>query len=246
MSTNMAFMNQIIIVGSGLVVQEKRPMDQNIQCEFWSPSPIDKWRGFLSSGIRKEKLGSSHYSYISNISYSIQYLEFLNYQLKATALHSTVKSQTIKTFVVVSMSVVEGILFYVLYSNSELPSEEWETIKKELKSSEFIDGERRKRILTTLQEKLEEPKTRTPTLDPMLKRVEKKKLLGIDTDIYKTLNHLRKLRNKVHIQDVTTRLDTDWNTFSEKEFAQSKSVLLSVLTSDQFKTRNDSLLEFLI
>lgn len=213
--------------------------------EFWSPSPINKWRGLLAAGITKDRLGEQHYSFISNLGYSLQYLEYLDHQLRSTQLHATIKSQTTKTFVIVSMAVVESILFYVLHSNSELPSNEWETIKRELTSPEFIDGEKKKRILTTLQEKLEVPQPREMTLDPMIKRVEKKKLLGIDTKIYKTLNYLRKLRNKIHIHGVASRFDTDWNAFSENEFQQSKDVLLAVLGSEQFNARDNALLLFL-
>ena len=79
----------------------------------------------------------------------------------------------------------------------------------------------------------------------MIKRVEKKKLLGIDGKIYKNLNYLRKLRNKVHIHGVESRFDTDWNAFGDNEFQQSKNVLLAVLTSAQFKASNNGLLSFL-
>ena len=213
--------------------------------KFWSPSPINRWRGLLVTGITKDRLGEQHYSFVSNLGYSLQYLEYLEHQIRETPLHATIKSQTTKTFVVVSMAVVESVLFYVLHSKSELPSNEWETIKRELTSPEFIDGDKKKRILTTLQEKLDNPQPRELTLDPMIKRVEKKKLLGIDGKIYKNLNYLRKLRNKVHIHGVESRFDTDWNAFGDNEFQQSKNVLLAVLTSEQFKASNNGLLSFL-
>ena len=213
--------------------------------EFWSPSPINNWRGLIATGISKDRLGEQHYSFISNLGYSLQYLEYLDHLLRKTQLHATIKSQTTKTFVIVSMAVIESILFYVLYSNSELPSDEWETIKRGLTSPEFSDGQKKKRILTTLQEKLEVPQPREMNLDQMIKRVEKKKLLGIDITIYKTLNYLRKLRNKIHIQGVASRFDTDWNTFSENEFQKSKNVLLALLTSEQFKAKGNALLLFL-
>jgi hypothetical protein len=64
--------------------------------------------------------------------------------------------------------------------------------------------------------KLEEPKVTEMSLDQMIKKAESNNLLGNinETNLYKELTKLRKLRNKVHVRLIEDYTDTDWNTFA--------------------------------
>ena len=143
------------------------------------------------------------------------------------------------------MSVVESILFYVLKAHSQLPTTQWQEVRSNIISPAFSHEGVDMRLQTTVQKKLQTPEAKMPTLDQMIKRVERKRLLGIDLETYKLLNHLRKLRNKVHIYDVQDRFGTDWNTFSEKDLLNCKRVLFALLSSELFKNSDVSLLGFI-
>ena len=58
--------------------------------------------------------------------------------------------------------------------------------------------------------------------------------MGDDHQVYKDLNHLRKLRNKIHIYSIERELDTDWNNFSTKEYSLMKKSIKSIIDSSAF------------
>ena len=77
------------------------------------------------------------------------------------------------------------------------------------------------------------------TLDVMIKKAEKKKLLGNDHEIYKKLNHLRKVRNRIHLHAIDEDYDTDWFKINKDDVITIKVVLYSFMTSSFFKPSND-------
>ena len=68
----------------------------------------------------------------------------------------------------------------------------------------------------------------------MRKKVESRKLLGIETQVYKDLNHLRGLRNRVHIHVMQGDKDTDWFKFNNSDIELMKKALLSIFQSPLF------------
>jgi hypothetical protein len=85
-----------------------------------------------------------------------------------------------------------------------------------------------------LEQRLAEPVDGEMSFDAMCKKAESKKLLGVGTDVYKILNHLRKLRNKVHLQIVEGKFESDWHSFSTEKATLMKQALYGVLTSSLF------------
>lgn len=201
---------------------------------FWCPNLIDKIRLFLRRGIKNDNVLDHHQAFVSNIAYNLQYLEFLNHLLTEKSLHATVLNQTQKTFIITGMSVIEAILWYVLRKNEMQKTDEWEEIKK-LSPSSFKEGKTEFLVHTTILKKRDEPIEVEMRLDSMIKMVESKKLLGVDHQVYKNLNYLKKLRNRVHIHAVQHDHDTDWYSFDSREVKLMKKVLLSVLVSDLFE-----------
>jgi hypothetical protein len=201
---------------------------------FWCPTSVDTLDAFVRRGIPKEDV-SLEYSkaFVRNIAYNLQYLEYLNHVLTEKSLHVTVFTLTIKTFVVTGMSVVEAVLWYVLKKYGLQRKEEWEQAQ-ELESRTFQENCVEYKLMSTLVRKLKAPIDAEMPLDAMIKRVESKKLLGVDVQVYKNLNYLRKLRNRVHIHSVQHDKDTDWWSFNEKELKLMKAVLGSVLCSELF------------
>ncbi|MFN0299931.1 MAG: hypothetical protein ACKVQU_06215 [Burkholderiales bacterium] len=214
---------------------------------FWSPDPIDHIHAFLGRGISDKGGVLAHtYAFVRNLGYSLQYLQFLDYTLRETPLHFTVHTQTQKSFVITGMSLIEAILWYVLRKNNMHRTEEWEQVQ-ELETRTFKEAEGDYRIINHVQRRLAAPVEAEMPLDAMIKRVESKKLLGLDIQVYKDLNYLRKLRNRVHIHAVQHDKDTDWWSFSEKEVKLMKKVLDSVLRTKLFspEPQHEPLLAFL-
>lgn len=201
---------------------------------FWCPNPIDKIRVLLRRGIKDDNVLAHHQAFVSNVAYNLQYLEFLNHLLTEKKLHVTVQTQTEKTFVITGMSVIEAVLWYVLRKNGMQKIDEWEKNKK-VSALPFKDGESEFQVHTTIFKKRDEPIEVEMPLDSMIKKVESKKLLGVDHQVYQNLNYLRKLRNRVHIHAVQHDRDTDWYAFNIREVKLMKKVLLSVLVSDLFE-----------
>ena len=85
---------------------------KNIDNSRWYPISIDFYRNDVSQGILKD-LGLQ---YRSNIAYSLQYLEYLELQLKELNLSSVIISMIFKNFIIVAASIVE-IIFYILSEN---------------------------------------------------------------------------------------------------------------------------------
>jgi hypothetical protein len=201
---------------------------------FWCPSGIDALHAFLRRGISKDEpsLEFGH-AYVRNLGYNLQYLEYLNHTLEETRLHQTVITMTSKSFVITGVSIIESILWFVLKKAREQRTEEWEIVQN-LKTSTFDEQGVKYRITNTLLRRRIALVDIEMPLDAMIKRVESKKLLGLDTQVYKDLAYLRKLRNRVHIHAVQHEKDTDWWSFSSKEVKLMKRVLESVLRSKIF------------
>ena len=201
---------------------------------FFCPAAVDTVHAFVLRGIPKADQVLAHsYAYFRNIAYNLQYREFLSHTFDEAELHATVRTLSQKTFVITGMSVVEAVLWYVLKKADHQRREEWQEVQ-ELNSKTFQQDGHDYRLINKLYRKLPAPIDAEMSLDAMIKRVESKKLLGIDLQVYKDLNYLRKLRNRVHIHAVQHDKDTDWWNFNNKEVKLMKGVLHSVLCSQLF------------
>lgn len=209
---------------------------------FYCPTSVDVIHSLLRQGIKKENSVLSHgYAFVRNIAYNLQYLEYLNYVLSETDLHVTVRTLTQKTFVITGMSIVEAILWFVLKSTGQQRKDAWE-ITTEVETTAFEDQGSKYKILNIISKQRPEPVDVEMTLDAMIKRVESKKLLGLDGQVYRDLNYLRKLRNRVHIHAVQHDKDTDWYSFNNREVELMRGVLGSVLCSELFAPDEDQAL----
>jgi hypothetical protein len=201
---------------------------------FYCPTGVDFIHSLLRQGIKKENSVLSHgYAFVRNIAYNLQYLEYLNYVLSETELHVIVRTLTQKTFVITGMSIVEAILWFVLKSSGQQRKDAWE-ITQEVESKAFEAQDGKYKISNIISKLRPEPVDVEMTLDAMIKKVESKKLLGLDGQVYKDLNYLRKLRNRVHIHAVQHDKDTDWYSFNNREVELMRGVLGSVLRSELF------------
>lgn len=201
---------------------------------------------FFNDIIKESDQFSKRYELVSNLSYNMQYLEYLNLRLKED-LHSTIKMEFIKTFVITGMSIVESILYYLIRSHGyhkEVKFKEIERFQSNIKKQ----GSSKTKVETIIWSELKYPEEAEMTLDSMLKKVEKKKLIGNEPQVYKDLNYLRRLRNKIHLYVIEKSLDTDWNNFGENELELIKKSLRAIINASVFsqkKNEKERIFDFL-
>ena len=209
---------------------------------FWKPKPLSTYEAYVQS--LTNQLAKYKYAAAKNIGYNLQYVEYLVHILDTENLHSVVKTQMQKTLVITSVSIIESIFYCVLKKDNRQSTNSWKLVGKPHKTSIFSDNNGKKMMLeTSILEEVSSFDVEM-TLDTMTKKVERKDLLGTGHELYKNLNHLRKLRNKIHIHAFQQSLDTDWNNFNDRTTELTKSVLFQVLQSRPF-TANPYLFKFL-
>jgi len=200
----------------------------------WYPTPIDKLDDLLKKQIR-QGYGFRHvYALRKNISYNLQYLEYIHRSLEDLKLSSVIVTQNIKMFVIVGCSIIESLLTYLLIKSGNYSKTNWELKIIMPGQEKNIDGKKMK-IDSYIYEKLDSPQREEMTFDAMLKKAEAKKILGSDHNVYAKLKYLRKLRNKVHLQVINDLADTDWNSFQSRHLYAMAQVIYYVFTSNIFR-----------
>lgn len=168
-----------------------------------------------------------------NIAYNLQYLEYLNQTLNEFGLTSVLTTQTWKVFILVGTGITEAILYYVIWSKGFHKEQMWKSIAKK-STNEFQLNGRTHKVENTIWEKLDLPILEAMSFESMIQKAESKRLLGSNHEIYKKLQFLRKLRNRVHLQAIEEDSDTDYNRFNADEVRTMKITLYSILTSSLF------------
>lgn len=213
---------------------------------FWNIKGVSNYERLYGSGITENTCFHRNYELVKNLSYNSQYLEFLDKAIKED-IHVTLKTEFIKTFVIIGISIVESVLYYFIKSEGLQKKEEFEEITT-MNSNEKKVDETILKVETTIFRKLEKPKEVEMNFDSMLKKIEGKKLFGDDHTVYSELNRLRKLRNKIHLYAIEEKLDHDFNNFNTKEVNMMKKSLIKIMYSEKFKLNTkekDIILDFL-
>lgn len=201
--------------------------------ERWYPIPIDKIKSHLSKYEIDDELCPDSKYIIANISYNIQYIQYLRKTLNELNLSEVLQIQTIKSFIVISTSIIEAI-FYLICCNENLRKKLiWKEFKTIGKSEFLIDGKHFKSE-TKLFDKNVDSGFESMTFDQMIKKIETKKVLKQENQFFKDLNHLRKLRNRIHLQETKTIGKTDYNSFWRPEYNLSKKNLRLLLLDEIF------------
>lgn len=210
------------------------------QCQSdgkWLPTSIARLEEYLAKFIQTEAGVPNAAALRKNIAYNLQYLQFQNQILIEFNVTQVILTQVWKIHIIVGTSIVEALLYYLLTSKGMHKTTEWEQVGSTSNETN-IDGAKHK-IENVIYRKLQNPAPQDMTLDVMIKKAEKSKLLGTGQEIYKKLNYLRKLRNRVHIHAVDEDYDTDWWKININEVKTVKLVLYSFMTSSLFRPTND-------
>lgn len=195
----------------------------------WGPSSVSHIEGALSCGSFK---GMSK-SLRKNITYSFQYIQYIQLQLDELNLHSVIYTQLCKSYVIISMGIIEGIFYHLLKSAGKYKKEEWEELTT-VKTNEFNDnGIIKKHIVSTYQ-KLTTPKEGKMDFENMIQKIRSCNLIKLSQEAYPYIKDLKEIRNKVHLHISKDDNDTDYHKLSHVEYYLARHVLYKVLTNEVF------------
>lgn len=203
-------------------------LKKNKSKDRWYPTNLNIYKSYLKIDT-KVKDG---YLIKRNIAYNLQYLEYLEKQLKELELSSVLYVMTCKSYIVVGMGIIEGLFTNLLKSKKLWNTNEWESIKV-IKSNENCLYDKKVKVQTEIFEKVNSYEMRMD-LDSMIKKVESKKLLTIEHSNFPAIKKLRTLRNRVHLQLGEHHSDNDYNNFGYSEKKMMGRILYTILTTNEF------------
>ena len=205
----------------------------------WHPSTVDNFKKLVRQGVLKD----INPGILSNIAYSLQYLQYLQLQIDELKLHSIVECLLYKTYIITAMSIVEAIFNQVLKCTDKYPKTDgWECIRQ-IKSTEYEENDNFYRLETIFYIK-SEPKEKLIDFNTTINRIKDKKLLDLESSKFPDIKKLQKLRNRVHLQMAEDSSDTDYYKFNSNDFKLAKKTLYSVLTDKKILI-NDSYEKYL-
>ena len=201
--------------------------NQKFNIKGWYPIPVTTLESLLSL-----KITDGEYSYIlkKNIAYNLQYLEFLSKLISELSedMTSVVYKQNCKIFVVISASIIEGILFNEVFQNDLVTKDEWSLLRKFNSTGKIEEFDKDFKLETHVYKKVDPRDIEMRAID-MVQKLEAKKLFQNIDYFYKNIRWLIKKRNKIHIQSIEdSYINTDWNNFSSVELYKTKYILLDI------------------
>ena len=165
----------------------------------------------------------------SNLAYSMQYIEFLEKELSELRLTSVLYVMIVKTYVIIGMSVLEGLFSNIIKSRGWWKMDDLESVgvitanEKNFSGNKFV-------VRTELLQKTT-PYYTQKNLDDFIKILSKHHdALSVDHLVYPALGRLRSLRNRIHLQMNSTETDHDYNAFNYMVKREMGRILYEILT----------------
>ena len=171
-----------------------------------------------------------------NIAYNIQYLEYLSFQYDELTLNGAITKSLIKNYIINGVSIIEAIFYWIIKSNG-LESKTDRELLLSTTSNPVKFNENSVIIESKIYKKVVLRETEM-SFDTMLKKVEAKKLLDVNHNIYPYLKKYRNLRNRVHLQTGENILDTDWWSFENIDYLLIRYILYVILSDNKIRIIN--------
>lgn len=207
---------------------------KNIDNSRWYPISINSYRNDVSQGV----FGSLDYHYRSNIAYNLQYLEYIELQLRELNLSSVIRAMLYKNFIVVAASIIEIAFYHLAKTNGKIRLRtEKQVFRQDIKKPSNISPLSKVDKFTLFGYEILPTGIEDVTKFEQLISIVRDNKLLIDTDISvnkEYLKLLRKLRNKIHLTTATCSNDTDYNQFWFKDYLSAKFFLFIVLKDSIF------------
>ncbi len=194
--------------------------------ERWYPIAAETYRLAFKIDTRIENSAALK----KNLSYSMQYLEFLEKEMKELKLSDVIYIMLVKTYVITGMSVLEGLFTNIIKSNGW-----WKTTNLEslgtTQASETKFGAEKYVVKTEILKKVPDYEMRMD-LDALIQILNHHhEALGVDHLVYPALKRLKTLRNRVHLQMLESNTDHDYNAFDYAVKEEMGYILYTILTS---------------
>lgn len=190
----------------------------------WYPTTVDEFR----NGFALDCSIEGYHPLVDNLAYSLQYLEFLEKEFSELVLSNVIYTMLVKSYVITSMSILEGIFTNIIKSNGGWKQKDTEialTSQAEQKTSNGTTVI----VKTEIMKKVEAVDDKM-TLDEMIKCLSHHhKALSVDHLVYPALKRLRDLRNRIHLQKGDTYNDHDYNAFDNQVKEEMQSILYTIL-----------------
>lgn len=207
---------------------------KNIDCSKWYPIPVETYRQDVSQGV----FGSLDKHYRSNIAYSLQYLEYLELQLRELNISSVIRAMIYKNFIVVAASIIEIVFYHLAKVNGKIKMRtEKQVFRQDIKQPAGISVPTHVDRFTLYGYEILPTGVEDVTKFEQLISIVRDNKLLIDTDLSinkEYLKLLRKLRNKIHLTTAIGPDETDYNRFFFKDYLSAKFFLLKVLRDSIF------------
>ena len=201
---------------------------------MWKPISLVKIENILLRKIPSPRKMEHDYVLRKNIAYNLQYLEFMDVVSESDNIKVTSVIDTLnyKIFVIVSFSIIEGIMYHEIKKNNLENRTSWEKMKEITGQNKiFLGSEKYEvRVENILYKKLEVKKETEMKSISMIDKLESKKIFGDDKNLYSDIRKLLKLRNKIHIHVYDeSKINTDWNNFDKSKMILAKKILWEIL-----------------
>ena len=192
--------------------------------ERWYPRDVNE----LKQAILIDRSVDNSAALVNNIAYSLQYLEFLEKEFQELQVSSVLSAMLVKTYVITSMSILEGIFTNIVKSHGWWKQSDLESLGETQANEKDFSGNRYV-IKTELLKKVT-PFPQKMTLDELIRVLDNHHdALGVDHLVYPALRRLKDLRNRIHLQKNEYNTDHDYNAFN---FDVKKEMLTSPVVSD--------------
>lgn len=205
----------------------------------WYPIGVEEFRGALELDATVPHVRELR----QNLSYSLQYIQFLELQLEELNLSSVMCTMIYKSYVITGMAILEGIFSNIIKSKGWWKQSFYESLG-ETTANEKKFGTEKYVIKTEILRKVGAHDVQM-TMDEMIKKlVHHHDALNINHLDYPVLRNLKQLRNRVHLQMIEGPNDHDYNAFDLSSKNDMQTILYHVLTSPNI-TNHPHVFDFL-
>lgn len=195
----------------------------------WAPTTVGDFEKALTQGDFR----GMNYELRKNIAYSLQYLQYLQLQLEELHLHSVIQKQLWKSYIIISMGIIEGLFYHLLKKSGNQTKTKWEEILR-VRTNIYKDGRLNKKNEIITYKELSSAKDARMDFESMIAKVKSKQLLKLPLAAYPYIKDLKEIRNKVHLFINKQDYDTDFNKLTSIDYNLSRYVLYRVLKDDVF------------
>lgn len=205
----------------------------------WKPLTIGQYENAISRGNIK----SMSFGVKKNISYSIQYLEYISFQLSELTLNAAIHTMLIKNYIVIGSSIIEALMYCLIDENGLNTKSDLKLLYTNKTNSKKLED--KDLVIETNVYLKTESYCVEMTYDAMIKKIESKKLLNITHNVFPYIKKFRNLRNRVHLQISSNKTDTDWFNFNDMDYLLMKYILYLILTDKNILGKNENIYYFL-